>query len=142
MAAAARGTIEYEHEPPKPAATAQLGKRNAAAEFAFQRPRNDELYVLPPRCDDRSCVNHGGRTRPRDTYFLCPGCSKRAPDAYAAGYARLPLGWPKMKKKDRDAWTRKTNATVLLVALRVMLQASPGTPPMPAAPERSLPPGP
>lgn len=127
----ARGLIEYDKGE---GASVTKPKGKASAAFSYQRPRNDDLYIVPDNCNERSCLNFRATPRPRDTYFLCPACTKSAPNAYAAGYARLPLNWPKMKQRERDDWSRKTNATVLSVMLRVMLRKTLASQPAPSTP--------
>ena len=56
-------------------------------------------------CGDEWCVN--GPPGPKiETYFLCPECEAKAPDAILLGYAVKPS---KLKPGDR----RKINASVM-----------------------------
>lgn len=124
--ASARGRIEYDVAGSTERKTLSSAPPKAAADFAYQLPKNDDLYIFPPPCTEPSCLNYNGRTTPVETYYLCGLCRspKKAPDAYLAGYARLPQLWPKMKKREREDWRRKTNANVLAVKLGIKRRAN------------------
>ena len=86
-----------------------VARRDTAPLTVSTRPSYPRNAV--PHCGDGECIN--GPPAPNfTTYFLCPMCSRKAPDAIRLGYALRPK---KMKAGDHQ----KINATVLSAFIKI-----------------------